>query len=64
LASSTALNGLAARKERCPVTRLRLYGQRGAEPHHQKGLGMKRELLTVKELAAEVRMSPKSIQRA
>lgn len=28
------------------------YGQRGAEPHQQKGVGMKKELLTVKELAA------------
>jgi hypothetical protein len=40
------------------------YGQRYAEAHHQKGLGMKKDLLTVKELAAELRMSPKSIQRA
>ena len=32
-------------------------------PHRQKGLGMKKDLLTVKELAAELRMSVKSIQR-
>jgi hypothetical protein len=37
---------------------------RCAEPHHQKGLGMKKDLLTVKELAADLRMSLKSIQRA
>ena len=30
----------------------------------KKGRGMKKELLTVKELAAELRMSQKSIQRA
>ena len=30
------------------------YGQRGAEPHRQKGLGLKNELLTVEELAAEI----------
>jgi hypothetical protein len=41
-----------------------LYGQRRVEPHWHKGLGMKKELLTVKEMAAELRMSPKSIQRA
>jgi hypothetical protein len=64
LASSTALNGLAARKKRCPVTRSRLYGQRRAVPHQTKGRGMKKDLLTVKELAAELRMSPKAIQRA
>jgi hypothetical protein len=33
-------------------------------PHRQKGLGMKKDVLTVKELAAELRMSVKSIQRA
>jgi hypothetical protein len=37
---------------------------RCAEPHRQKGLGMKKDVLTVMELAAELRMSPKSIQRA
>jgi hypothetical protein len=37
---------------------------RRAELHRQKGLGMKKDLLTVKALAAELRMSPKSIQRA
>src|SRR5678815_2874526 len=40
------------------------YGQPCAEPHHQKGRGMKKDTLTVQELAAELRMSPKSIQRA
>lgn len=40
------------------------YGQRGAEPYRQKGLDMKKELLTVKKLASELRMSKKSIQRA
>ena len=40
------------------------YGQRCGESHRQKGLGMKKELLTVKELAAELRMSVKSVQRA
>ena len=40
------------------------YGQRGAEPYRQKGLGMKKELLTVKKLSSELRMSLKSIQRA
>ena len=47
-----------------PTINSRRYGQRRAESHRQKGLGMKKELLTVKELAAELRMSPKSIQRA
>jgi DNA-binding transcriptional regulator YhcF (GntR family) len=38
---------------------------RRAAPHRKKGLGMKKkDLLTVKELAAELRMSPKSVQRA
>jgi hypothetical protein len=40
------------------------YGQRGVEPHRQNGLGMEKDLLTVKELAAKFRMSPKSIQQA
>jgi Replication initiation factor len=40
------------------------YGQRGAEPYRQNGLGMKNELLTVKKLASELRISMKSIQRA
>jgi len=40
------------------------YGQRCAEPHQQKGLGMKKDFLTVKKLAAELRMSSMSIQRS
>ena len=47
-----------------PHTHSYRYGQRRAEPHLKKGLGMKKDLLTVKELAAELRMSPKAIQRA
>ncbi len=40
------------------------YGQRGAEPYRQNGLGIKKELLTVKKLASELRIRMKSIQRA
>ncbi|MDN5941763.1 MAG: hypothetical protein L0H94_07770 [Nitrospira sp.] len=35
--------------------------QRGAEPYRREGLSIKKELLTMKELAAELRLSPKSI---
>ena len=40
------------------------HGQCGAKLHRQKGLGMKKELLMVKELAAELRMSLNSTRRA
>ena len=40
------------------------YGQGGAERYRQKGRGIKKELLMVKPLVTELRISLKSIQQA